>query len=57
MRYQVTLPIANDLPALSVVHLPVIGFSSDDALYRAEIAVRVLGYQLDNTRGASVEVD
>lgn len=57
MWYHVTLPISNDLPALSVVGMHTQADDSETALTDAMTFATDHGYVLDNDRAASVEVD
>jgi hypothetical protein len=55
--YHITLPITNDLPALSVVSMHMSARNSELALAQAIAFATNHGYVLDNDRAASVELD
>jgi hypothetical protein len=56
-HFLVTLPVTNDLPALTVVTVPVITESAESALDYATEYAASMGYELDTARAPTVDVD
>lgn len=54
MRYVVTLPVANDLPAHTTIEVKMDGADPLDALMRATWHAESTSWEVDKSRSASV---
>jgi hypothetical protein len=55
--YSVTLPVANDFPALTVVHMVIDALDADAAYAEALSHAHRAGYTMDFRRDPTVELD